>query len=170
MLFVIDGGISRLRVYGLRVPDVVQTGEIEVAEEKVVENVDELKIIETSEKVAPLTEAALSSSLAKTNETLVESEVELKSSEKIVLTSEVSSVTTLIGEEMTTESAKKSPAKRGRPKGTVAGTAAAVVAAGKLAPKKKAKGRSASVLDDDETTDASETVASTPPRNKRARE
>ncbi|KAK3831825.1 MAG: galactose-binding domain-like protein [Linnemannia elongata] len=161
-----DGGISRLRVYGLRVPEAVETVEVELVEETVVETVDELKVVETKETVAPLTEAALSTSSGKTNETLVETEVDLKNGDKVILTSEVSSVTTLIEEE-TTEPAKKSPAKRGRPKGSAAATA--VLAATKLTPKKKAKGRSASVLDDEEA-DATEAVASGSPRNKRVRE
>ncbi|KAG0373983.1 Allantoicase [Mortierella sp. AD032] len=164
-----DGGISRLRVFGLRVPEVIEAAEIELIEEKVVETIDELKVVE--EKFVPLTEAALSTSSGKTNDTLIaSSEVELKSGEKVVLTSEVSSVTTLIEEETTTttEPVKKSPAKRGRPKGSAAATA--VLAAAKLTtPKKKTKGRSASVLDDEEAG-APEPVASGSPRNKRARE
>lgn len=166
MSISLDGGISRLRVYGLRVPEAVETVEVELVEETVVETVDELKVVETKETVAPLTEAALSTSSGKTNETLVETEVDLKNGDKVILTSEVSSVTTLIEEE-TTEPAKKSPAKRGRPKGSAAATA--VLAATKLTPKKKAKGRSASVLDDEEA-DATEAVASGSPRNKRVRE
>ncbi|KAF9087526.1 Allantoicase [Mortierella sp. GBA35] len=161
-----DGGISRLRVYGVRVPEAVEIVELELVEEKAVETVDGLKVIETTETLVPLTEAALSSSSGKTADTLVEAEVSLKSGEKVVLTSEVSSVTTLIEEE--TEPVKKSPAKRGRPKGSAAATA--VLAATKMAPKKKTKGRSASVLDDEETTDASESVVSGSPRNKRVRE
>jgi hypothetical protein len=155
-----------LRVYGLRVPEAVEAVEIELVEETVVETVDELKVVETSKTFAPLTEGTLPSSTEKKNETVVEGEVDLKNGDRIILTSEVSSVTTLIEEE-TTEPVKKSPAKRGRPKGAAAATA--VLAATKLAPKKKAKGRSASVLDDEET-DASESVASGSPRNKRVRE
>ncbi|KAF9909783.1 Allantoicase [Linnemannia zychae] len=157
-----DGGISRLRVYGLRVPEVVETAEAVLIEEKVIETIDELKVVE--EKFVPLTEEALSSSSGKT--VVESSEIDLKGGQKVILTSEVSSVTTLIEEE-TTEPVKKSPAKRGRPKGSAAATA--VLAATKLtAPKKKTKGRAASVLDEEET-DTSEPVASGSPR-KRVRE
>ncbi|KAF9121741.1 Allantoicase [Mortierella sp. 14UC] len=158
-----DGGISRLRIYGLRVPEAVEVAEVVLIEEKVVETIDELKVVE--EKLVPLTEEALSTSSGKT--VVESSEVDLKNGEKVILTSEVSSVTTLIEEE-TTEPVKKSPVKRGRPKGSAAATA--VLAAAKLTtPKKKSKGRSASVLDEEEA-DAPESVASGSPRNKRVRE
>ncbi|KAF9935411.1 Allantoicase [Linnemannia zychae] len=157
-----DGGISRLRVFGIRVPEVIEMTKLDLVEETVVKTIDELKVVE--EIFAPLTEEALSSS-EKANEA-VHKEMDLKKDDKIVLTSEVSSVTTLIEEEAA-EPIKKTTAKRGRPKGA-AGTTA-VVAVTKMASKKKAKGRSASVLDEEEANVA-EPIPSSSPRNKKVRE
>ncbi|KAF9356626.1 Allantoicase [Mortierella sp. AD094] len=162
-----DGGISRLRVFGTRVPEPIipmGTGIVEVKE--IVEVVRDLNVNESSKSKAALKEASLSAvttTSTTTETTVVETEEIIKEGGNVVLTSEVSSVTTLVDEE--TEPLKKSSAKRGRAK--AAGNVA--VAAAKLtAPKKKAKGRSASVMDEDE--DASEVPVAAAPRAKKARE
>ncbi|KAF9199477.1 Allantoicase, partial [Haplosporangium sp. Z 27] len=158
-----DGGISRLRVFGLRVPEPIIPTDSEAVEVKeIVEVVRDLKVNETAKSKAGLTEAALSavtSTSTTTETTVVESEEIIKEGGNVILTSEVSSVTTLVDEE--TEPVKKSPAKRGRTK--AAGNVA--LAAAKLAsPKKKTKSRSASVLDEDEDN------SDVPVRTKKARE
>ncbi|KAI1318501.1 Allantoicase [Mortierella claussenii] len=179
-----DGGISRLRVHGVRVPEHVTPAAVELVEETLVVAVNELKVNhhhsdiaksnaataaalaalpETSLSAAKTSSTTTSTTTETTETTVVETEEIIKGVDgNVVLTSEVSSVTTLVDED---EPVKKSPAKRGRAKavGNVA------VAAAKMAPKKKTKGRSASVLDEDD--DASETSSvSATPRPKKARE
>ncbi|KAF9347656.1 Allantoicase [Mortierella sp. NVP85] len=160
-----DGGISRLRVYGIRCPEVIEQV-IATVEEKLIEAVDELKVGESTTTTAEAAEESLSVTLTKTTTTKTERiTVETVKEAGVVLTTEVSNVSTIVGDDP--EPAKKTPGKRGRPKGT--GAAAAVLAATKLAGGgKKKKGRSASALDEDD--DASEMPAPTAPRAKKARE
>ncbi|KAG0368800.1 galactose-binding domain-like protein [Gamsiella multidivaricata] len=166
-----DGGISRLRVYGVRVPEPVVPAELEIVEEQLIVAVDDLRVNEPAAKaadalsaVSKATDALLETTTTTTEEstTVIETEEIIREDGNVILTSEVSSVTTLVDEE--NEPVKKSPAKRGRPK--TAGNVA--LAAAKLTNKKKTKGRSASVLDDED--ELSETTASTPPRAKKMRE
>ncbi|KAF9161281.1 Allantoicase, partial [Mortierella sp. AD011] len=162
-----DGGISRLRVFGTRVPEPIIPMGAEIVEVKeIVDVVRDLNVNESSESKAAVKDASLSAvttTSTTTETTVVETEEIVKEGGNVVLTSEVSSVTTLVDEE--TETLKKSPAKRGRAK--AAGNAAVAVA--KLTtPKKKARGRSASVLDED--VDGSEASTTATPRVKKARE
>ena len=146
-----------MRVYGVRVPEVVETAVLETAEERVVQTVDELKVVESSKestKTVPEIESA----------TVVEAEA--KEVAKALLMSEVSSVTTLVEEE--TDAPVKKAAKRGRPKATTVG-AVAVAAAKLTAPKKKAKGRTASAMDEEDEAGA-EPVAVASPRSKKVKE
>jgi hypothetical protein len=135
-------------------------------EEKLIEAVDELKVGESTTTTAEAAEESLSVTLTKTTTTKTEKiTVETVKEAGVVLTTEISSVSTLLGDD--TEPAKKTPGKRGRPKSSAA--PAAVLAATKLAVGgKKKKGRSASALDEDD--DASETPAPTAPRAKKVRE
>ncbi|KAG0049138.1 Allantoicase [Gryganskiella cystojenkinii] len=186
-----DGGISRVHVLGVRVPEPIELAvEALKEEEKVAEQVavvDELKVVETETvaKSTPATKASKAPKATKASKKEVAAVVIEQKKEEIVidvttskgtteLTSEISSVSTLVDEtELTTPTKKGSAAtKRGRPS-KAAAAATAVVAATKLASgagsKKKAKGRSASVLDeDDEAT--SEVSVSASPRSKKARE
>ncbi|KAG0211720.1 Allantoicase [Mortierella sp. GBA30] len=161
-----DGGISRLRVYGVRVPEVVEAAVLEVAEEKLAETVEELKIVESSKA------ATVSSVTTTTTDSTTAVETEGKEilkgvTVKAALTSEVSSVTTLVEEE-TEAPVKKAPAKRGRPK--AASTGAVAVAAAKLTtPKKKSKGRTASAMDEEDGA-VSEITAVPSPRSKKVKE
>ncbi|KAG0265461.1 Allantoicase [Mortierella polycephala] len=172
-----DGGISRLRVYGVRVPETVEEPAVfKVAEEKIVKAIDELKVGESTpqEPSEPLIEASVSESTETTPATSVETEEAtkevtkettketIKESDNVALVSEISSVTTLVEEE--TELVKKVPAKRGRAKAA----ANVAVAAAKLTTKKKTKRRSASELEEED--EASETPAASAPRSKKARE
>ncbi|KAF8924090.1 galactose-binding domain-like protein [Dissophora ornata] len=184
-----DGGISRLRVHGVRVPEVIAPLELlvveeEEEEEELIQSVDDLKVNESDKPdnikpVVPdvttlLSAAAKSSTKSKAQKkiTVVETEVtetetfkDGNNNNNVVLTSEVSSVTTLVEEEA--EPVKKTPAKRGR--GKAAGNAAATTT--KTVSKKKTKGRSSSVLDEDgETFETTTTTATTAPRAKKARE
>jgi hypothetical protein len=96
----------------------------------------------------------------------VETEEAVKeASGNIVLTSEVSSVTTLVDNEESAEPVKKAPGKRGRPKGS--GAATATLAAAKLSTGRKKKGRSASALEEDDEGSESSVTA---PKTKKARE
>ncbi|KAG0336523.1 Allantoicase [Podila horticola] len=155
-----DGGISRLRVYGIRVPETENT--------EVAAAVEGLKMAET------LTGSALSSAtlIAITERETVEKvegeQLNTKAGKgvKASLISEVSSVTTLV--ENDTEEVEEEPIKKTTKRGGRAKAAgAAAVAAVKLtaAAKKKTKGRSASVLDEDE-----EATTTSSPRTKRTRE
>ncbi|KAF9899227.1 Allantoicase, partial [Lobosporangium transversale] len=189
-----DGGVSRVRVYGARVPEPVAPAvEVEVIEEKLVDAVNDLKVNGLLKAAAaispkdPLVAVSSTSNITETTETTKITEITtiVETTEKVVetteevveegpngiatdglpvLTAEASSVT-LVDEE-TAEPAKKSPAKRGR----VKAAANAAVAASKLAsPKKKAKGRSSSVLDEEDEASESSSVSGTP-RAKKARE
>ncbi|KAG0005649.1 Allantoicase, partial [Modicella reniformis] len=99
-----DGGISRLRVHGVRVPEAIE-GVIGTVEGLLVEAVDELRMNESSSK------KKIEAVTVKTTKTTTE-EITEKGGGNVVLTSEVSSVTTLVDEEA--EPLKKTPGKRGR--------------------------------------------------------
>ncbi|KAG0306756.1 Allantoicase [Dissophora globulifera] len=182
-----DGGILRLRVYGVRVPDVVAPVELETVEEQLTQSVDDLKVNESRATVVPskatllaaaansaktpkakatkAVKAAKAAAASTTTTTVVQDEVEEEivgdGQTNVVLTSEVSSVTTLVDEE---EPVKKASAKRGRPKGAAATAAASPKA-------KKSKSLAASVLDeDDETSGTTTTSTATAPRVKKVRD
>jgi len=174
-----DGGISRVRVFGVRVPEPIV--ETVVAEEIVV---DELKVVETvkegEEAVTVAVEkdevVAVKETITTTTTTAAKKGSKKAATATVQLTSDVSSVETLVGDETITiadikdeSTSKKTAAKRGRP--SAKGAAAAAVAATKLAAggKKKAKGRSASVLDEDDEA-STEVAVSSSPRSKKARE
>ncbi|KAF9208043.1 Allantoicase [Podila verticillata] len=152
-----DGGISRLRVYGIRVPEIEpETSEVTTA-------VEGLKMVDTS-ALSGLSSATLVE-LDERETVEVEEEKKAGKDVKATLISEVSSVTTLV--ENDTEEVEEEPVKRTNKRGGRAKAAgAAAVAAVKLtaAAKKKTKGRSASVLDEDEDATTSS------PRTKRTRE
>ncbi|KAG0243195.1 galactose-binding domain-like protein [Mortierella sp. GBAus27b] len=179
-----DGGISRLRVHGIRVPEIIEQV-IATVETKLIEAVDDLKVNESSTTKSTkkstaaaaaaskaVAEESLSVTLTKTTTTttekitVVETEEAVKeASGNVVLTSEVSSVTTLVDNEESAEPVKKAPGKRGRPKGSAATTAALAVA--KLSTGRKKKGRSASALEEDDEGSESSVTA---PKTKKARE
>lgn len=142
-------------------------------EEKLIEAVDDLRVGESSTTLTAkgsVGEESLSVTFTKTTTTktekitVVETEDSLKEiGRNTVLTSEVSSVTTLVDEEA--EPVKKGAGKRGRAKAS----ATTVLAAAKLTTAaRKKKGRSASVLDEDD--ESSEASVPTVPRSKKARE
>ncbi|GJJ74183.1 allantoicase [Entomortierella parvispora] len=173
-----DGGISRVRVFGVRVPEPI--AETVVAEETVV---DELKVVETEKenKEDAVVVAVEKDEIVAVKETITTTTTAAKKGSKkattatVQLTTDISSVETLVGDEIAadvkdeTATTKKTAAKRGRP--STKGAATAAVAATKLAAggKKKAKGRSASVLDEEDEA-SSEVAVSSSPRSKKARE
>ncbi|KAF9383682.1 Allantoicase [Podila verticillata] len=153
-----DGGISRLRVYGVRVPETeLETSEVTTA-------VEGLKMVDTS-ALSGLSSVTLVELNERETVEVEEEETKAGKDVKATLISEVSSVTTLV--ENDTEEVEEEPVKRTNKRGGRAKAAgAAAVAAVKLtaAAKKKTKGRSASVLDEDEDATTSS------PRTKRSRE
>ncbi|KAF9436066.1 Vacuolar protein sorting-associated protein 5 [Entomortierella beljakovae] len=159
-----DGGISRLRVFGIRVPEPIIPLSAETVEVKeIVEVVRDLKVNDTSKPKAEPSEAAEKKAKSTETITVVEIEEVTKEGANVILTSEVSSVTTLVDEE--SEPVKKAPGKRGRAKSA---SSNATAPATKAPSKKKAKGRSASALDEDEETSDAPVVAA--PRTKKARD
>ncbi|KAF9417748.1 Allantoicase [Podila epigama] len=181
-----DGGISRLRVYGVRVPEPIETEVVQI-----VEAVDDLKVIESA--ATSVLSTASADTLVEGSLRRQETEqqgaknVAAKASKPSTMISEVSSVSTLVeshetqdrvneeGQEKDEEEEEeeeeatavvepvKKVAKRGRPPKNAATIAATATLAAVKIGKKKTKGRSASVMDEED-------YISPLSRTKRARE